>query len=94
MIHICTVLCRSIPIRKFAEFHTTDSVHFEVTVAPNSINEAQQICLVEAFKLESSSFVKETNLHAFDGNGKVIRFDSPLQIIDVFFDVRLDYYQK
>lgn len=34
------------------------------------------------------------NMMLFDKDGKIKRYDSPEQILEEFFDLRLEYYEK
>ena len=45
-------------------------------------------------KMHFASLLSTTNMHAFDRNGKIKKYESELDIIDDFFLVRLEYYEK
>ena len=48
--------------------------------------------LLEFFKLTSK--LTTTNMICFDFDGKIKKYDSPEEIIEEFYPVRLSYYQK
>lgn len=47
---------------------------------------AESVGLVEHFKLYSQ--ISLNNMHLFDKDGKIRRFECPLEIIDEFFPLR------
>lgn len=78
----------------FSEAHTGRHVHFSLRM-----NEAQRRRveamsadeLETAFKLNSSHTL--SNMHAFDGDGHLRRFKSPLNIVETFLPVRLRTFE-
>ena len=68
---------------------TDDDVKFEITLKDNNLTEDQ---VVTMFKLETT--VHTSNMTLFDQDFKLKRYESPSQIIDDYFAVRLDGYQK
>lgn len=52
----------------------------------------KQLGLEKAFKLSAS--VATSNMVCFDVEGKIKKYDSPEEILEDFFDIRLRYYQK
>jgi DNA topoisomerase-2 len=82
-------------IQKFKDNNTDDTVHFTIYFPEdqdilyelrqsNSINESFK--LVEKFST--------TNMHLFDSKGKITKYNTPLEIIEEFGKVRLQYYTK
>ncbi len=53
---------------------------------------AEKEGLIEHFKLYSS--VSLNNMHLFDANNRIKKYSSPLQVIDEFYDIRMDFYEK
>lgn len=45
-------------------------------------------------KMHLGCLLSTTNMHAFDRHGKLKKYDTPLDIIDDFYEVRLEYYLK
>lgn len=68
----------------FREKHTEKNVLFELdfTGAPD----------VDGLKLDTT--IRTSNMHAFDAMGKVRKYDSPLDILKEWFDVRKEFYTK
>jgi DNA topoisomerase-2 len=81
-------------IKDFKENHTDTTVLFTVTVPPEKLVEinAEKGGLIKKFKLESS--VSTTNMHLFDENGVIVKYDSVHTILSAFFDIRSGFYQK
>ena len=46
------------------------------------------------FKLSTSKPLGITNMYAFNSKNTIQKFDSPIEIIENFYKVRLEYYQK
>jgi len=76
-------------LEDYTEHHTEKSVHFELTLAQEFKNKAQ---LEKALRLRSS--VSLNNMMLFDEDGKIRKYDSPLEILKDFARVRLNMYQK
>ncbi|CAL0334291.1 unnamed protein product [Lupinus luteus] len=47
--------------------------------------------LMKKFKLTST--ISTSNMHLFDAEGKIKKYDNPEQIIEEFFPLRLEYYE-
>ncbi|CAK4647363.1 unnamed protein product [Aphanomyces euteiches] len=79
-------------IKDFKENHTDTTVLFTVNLAPESLASIQQAPggIVKKFKLESS--LATSNMHLFDSNGQIKHYNSPLDIIEEFYALRLEYY--
>lgn len=46
------------------------------------------------FKMITTKPVSKTNMHAFDSNGKIKKYESELEILEEFFKVRMLFYEK
>ncbi|KAF0719819.1 Aste57867_764 [Aphanomyces stellatus] len=92
-------------IQSFAEHHTDQTVRFDVIVPVGSFSKddvdatkkSKEIASVaiewtKFFKLESN--VNTTNMHAFDSDGKLTKYDSSNDIVDAFYPVRLALYDR
>nr|CCA21933.1 predicted protein putative [Albugo laibachii Nc14]CCA24783.1 topoisomerase putative [Albugo laibachii Nc14] len=81
-------------IKDFKENHTDSKVLFTISMTPEKM---QEIVLspggiMRKFKLESS--ISAANMHLFDADGRIQKYDSPHEIISAFYDIRLAYYGK
>ncbi|XP_071690080.1 DNA topoisomerase 2 [Rutidosis leptorrhynchoides] len=73
--------------------HNDDTtVHFEVIMTADQMNSARQEGLLKKFKLTTS--LSTSNMHLFDANGVIKKYDTPEQIVEEFFHLRLDFYEK
>ena len=85
-------------ILDYSDNSTDTRVEFLVKVEPNILsgitcNVDKNIDSIEEyFKL--SSTIKLTNLHLYDERGVVKRYDTIYDILDNYYIVRLDYYEK
>lgn len=67
-------------------------MHFIVSMDAKQLEKAEQQGLLEFFKLTSK--LSTTNMICFDFEGKIKKYDSPEEIIEDFYPMRLAYYQK
>ncbi|KAL8499324.1 hypothetical protein ACS0TY_022344 [Phlomoides rotata] len=65
-------------------------VHFIVCMSSEQLLDAKAEELQKKFKLTIS--IAATNMHLFDPNGVVKKYDTPEQILEEFFDLRLEFY--
>ena len=68
----------------FREKHTEENVLFELDFSGTPD--------VTGLKLETT--IRTSNMHAFDSKGKIKKYDSPLDILKEWFDVRKEFYIK
>jgi DNA topoisomerase-2 len=68
----------------FREKHTEENVLFELDFAGTPD--------VSILKLETT--IRTSNMHAFDSKGKIKKYDSPLDILGEWFNVRKKFYIK
>lgn len=68
-------------VRDYKEYHTEKTVDF--VIAPN-----------KPFPLKLSSSTSTNNMICFDPDGKIKKYNSPLIIIEEFYDIRMRYYSK
>jgi DNA topoisomerase-2 len=68
----------------FREKHTEENVLFELDFVG--------VPDVSSLKLETT--IRTSNMHAFDAKGKIKKYDSPLDILRDWFDVRKRFYIK
>lgn len=67
-------------------------IKFVVKVSDEQMAKCKGAGLLEKFKLLGS--ISVGNMVAFDPNGKIKKYESPLDMLKDFYYVRLDYYQK
>jgi len=61
-------------------------------MAEKDVARAQEEGLEKFFKLTTT--INTSNMIAFDTNGKIHKYESPEQILEEFYPLRLQYYQK
>ncbi|ESQ54348.1 hypothetical protein EUTSA_v10024219mg [Eutrema salsugineum] len=74
------------------EYHDESSVHFELTMSEENMAIARQEGFLKMFKLTTT--VGTTNMHLFDEKSVIKKYATPEQILEEFFDLRLQYYEK
>jgi len=80
-------------IQSFVEKHTSSSISFVVTLRSAKIDRfSTSTRLSKEFDLETSLSI--SNMHLFDQNKKIQKYETPADIADSFFDLRLDLYKK
>nr|GEV89936.1 DNA topoisomerase 2 isoform X2 [Tanacetum cinerariifolium] len=82
-----------IPFIKDYTAHNDDTtVHFEIIMTEDQMNTARQEGFLKKFKLTTT--LSTSNMHLFDANGVIKKYDTPEQILEDFFHLRLDFYEK
>lgn len=78
----------------YKEYHTDTTVRFVCTFAPGEFDKiyAEDGGFHRVFKLTSG--ISTSQMHCFDQNSCLRRFDNVNDILKEFFDVRMEYYQK
>ena len=83
-------------IEEFFEHHTENSVRFLIKLDDSNMakmHAAHGGDLHKAFKL--STTISLTNMHALEHtSGRVVRYESPLEILEDFYHLRLNFYEK
>ncbi|KAJ7226116.1 DNA topoisomerase II, partial [Mycena pura] len=79
-------------IKDYREYHANGNVHFVITMDAKQLEKAEEKGLLEFFKLTSK--ITTTNMICFDFDGKLKKYNSPEEIIEDFYPVRLAFYQK
>ncbi|KAI0791794.1 DNA topoisomerase [Abortiporus biennis] len=80
------------PIKDYKEYHDNTNVHFIVQMTEKGMEKAEAQGLHEFFKLTSK--VNTSNMICFDFDGKIKKYNSPEEIIEEFYPIRLQHYQK
>ncbi|OQR97211.1 DNA topoisomerase II [Thraustotheca clavata] len=81
-------------IKDFKENHTDTTVLFTISLEPAKLAAIQQESggILKKFKLESS--MATSNMHMFNAEGKIKLYKSPLEVIEEFYTLRIDYYGR
>ncbi|XP_072964044.1 DNA topoisomerase 2 [Typha angustifolia] len=79
-------------IKDYREHNDDTTVHFEVILTEENMSIAIQEGLEKKFKLTTT--IGTTNMHLFDSNGVIKKYDTPEQILEDFFHLRLEFYEK
>lgn len=88
-VHIFT---SGVSTQDYKEYHTNTSVHFVITMTKEGMAKAEEEGLLKFFKLTGT--INTTNMMAFDANLKLRKYASPEEILEDYFPLRLQFYQK
>merc|ERR1719305_559213 len=80
-------------IEDIKEYHTENTVHFELTLSEQKMQLAESMGLEKAFKIRRNG-AATTNMMLFDKEGKVKKYASAEEILYDFADVRIDFYNQ
>ncbi|KAJ1280587.1 hypothetical protein BS78_04G244200 [Paspalum vaginatum] len=69
-----------------------EDVYIELKLSERNMNLAKEEGLMKKFKLTTT--IGTTNMHLFDSDGKIRKYDTPEQILEEFFNLRLEFYFK
>ncbi|GAU18535.1 hypothetical protein TSUD_325240 [Trifolium subterraneum] len=67
-------------------------IDIEVKMKPEKIASIMQEGLFKKFKLTNT--ISTSNMHLFDAEGKIKKFDTPEQILEEFYPLRMEYYER
>lgn len=79
-------------IRDYTEYNTPTKVHFIIKLEDKHMKIAVERGLEETFKL--STTLATSNLVAFDAQGRIHKYETVLDIMEEFYNVRLRFYEK
>ena len=80
--------------------HSTDTeVYFKITVKNGYLSSSQwsssEIDTIEKdFKLTTTKNTSLTNIHLYDSKGTITKYDNVEDIMDEYYNIRLDLYKK
>ena len=77
-------------IDSFIENHTTTTVSFIVSMKSVQLNRMMKTGLEKVFKLDGN--MPLTNMNAFDSNARIQKYETPEDIVNDYFPVRLGLY--
>jgi DNA topoisomerase-2 len=86
-------------IKSYKEFNTDVEVNFLIKLKPNVYEKYVNIQIDEHInKLEKelhlTTTMTNTNMHLFDQNQKLTKYDNVKEIIDAYMNIRMEYYTK
>lgn len=79
-------------IKDYTDYNTPDRVHFIIKMEDKHMANALAKGLEETFKIYNT--MATSNLVAFDAQGRIHKYASVLDIMEEFYHVRLQYYEK
>ncbi|KAL3807364.1 hypothetical protein ACHAXA_001702 [Cyclostephanos tholiformis] len=77
-------------IMSFTENHTTSTVSFDIKINISKLQRYLQVDIHNIFKLQNS--LSTRNMHAFTDDMRIVRYNTPQEIADSFFPIRLKLY--
>ena len=82
-------------IEDIKEYHIDNRISFVIKLTPESFNQIKRLSnddLIKLFKLTSN--LPTTNMVLFDSKNKIKKYNNVEEIINEFYDVRLDFYNQ
>jgi DNA topoisomerase II len=79
-------------VQDYKDHSTVAHVSFTLTMSQKEVEKAMEQGILEYFKL--SSKISTSNMMCFDAEGKIKKYNSPEEIIEEYYAIRLAYYQK
>ncbi|XP_054812803.1 DNA topoisomerase 2 [Prosopis cineraria] len=79
-------------IEDFRQNGDDATVNIEVRLKQDKITAIMQEGLLKKLKLTGT--ISTSNMHLFDAEGKIKKYDAPEQILEEFFPLRLEYYER
>ena len=80
------------PFKGYVDNNTDTKIRFELEFEDGYLDEIETIKLEKMFHLRKN--VSINNMHLYNYNGTITRYDTVNDIIDEFYKVRLELYQK
>ncbi|KAG2653254.1 hypothetical protein PVAP13_1NG440800 [Panicum virgatum] len=77
-------------IEEFTMQGDSDDVYFVLKLTEDNMNKVMEEGLVKKFKLTTT--IGTSNMHLFDSDGKIRKYDTPEQILEEFYKLRLEFY--
>ena len=79
-------------INDYRDYHTDTKIRYIINLSEENLNKALTDGIHKTFKLQSS--MSTTSMVLFDHNGCIKKYETPEEILQEFFPVRLEYYVK
>jgi len=67
-------------------------ISIEIELTPKQMQKAESDGFEKIFKLTSS--ITLSNMMCFDASGKLVKYESPKDILNEFYNVRIQFYVK
>jgi len=80
-------------IKDFKEFHTESQIQFELDTNPTQFAAITESAEKGLDVLKLSTNLTTNNMHLFDKNGTMKKYHSPLDILEEFYNIRLQGYE-
>ncbi|KAL1925022.1 uncharacterized protein VTP21DRAFT_4676 [Calcarisporiella thermophila] len=79
-------------IKDYKEIGVDDKIHFELKLTDEQMRKAEEDGLEKTFKL--STTLSMNNMVCFDKEGRIKKYQSVEEILQEFYDIRFEYYQR
>ncbi|XP_058196759.1 DNA topoisomerase 2-like isoform X1 [Rhododendron vialii] len=79
-------------IKDFKEYNDDTNVDFEISLSEKTLSAAKEEGLAKKFKLTTT--ISTSNMHLFDPKGVLKKYETPEEILEEFFHLRLEFYGK
>jgi DNA topoisomerase II len=79
-------------IKSYQKYCTDEKVDIRIKMFREILEPLTEEELMDIFELES--IINMSNMHLFDATGKIKKYNSPEEIIDDYYKVRIDFYEK
>ena len=79
-------------IEGFTNHSTDTAVHIQIKLTAEMMAKAEAAGLQKKFKMCST--MTTSNMHLFNADGKITKYDEPTDIIEEFYPLRLQFYEK
>lgn len=80
-------------IKSYLNYSTESKVKFELILEPKFYKKLMKKTELELYKtLKLTNNLSESNMYLFDINNKIRKFKSSEEIMDYYYDIRLNYY--
>ena len=85
---------KEIIIEDFKEYHTDSNICFEIKIIPKYLDSLKDNPdkVIKKFKLQTT--IALSNMVCFDPNGKIRKYNSVIDIMEEFYDLRRNFYEK
>ena len=88
---VLSTLVSNNTIKGYREHHTEENVHFVINMTRNKLNDMSSN-FENLFKLEEK--MNTTNMHLFNKNNIMQKYDNVEDIMNEFYPIRLNMYEK
>lgn len=82
----------NLPIISYDNHSTEDKVNFLIKLEKGFIKTLEHDDILKRFKL--TKIINTSSMYLYNDNGEIQHFKSPEEIMEDFYNIRLEYYQK